>query len=72
MVVHRVYKDCPVSFPDRVRLVDLIEIYMLDFDFILGMDWLYSWFVLIGCRTRVVKFQFPNEPIFLLEGRELK
>ncbi|KAH0646255.1 hypothetical protein KY284_034139 [Solanum tuberosum] len=30
---------------------------------ILGMDWLHSCYASIDCRTRVVKFQFPNEPI---------
>ena len=37
---------------------------MLDFDFIFGIDWLHSYSASIDCRTRVVKFQFPDEPIF--------
>lgn len=37
--------------------------YMLDFDVILGMDWLYSCFAFIVFRTRVVRFNFPNEPV---------
>ena len=36
---------------------------MLDFDIIFGMDWLHACFESIDCRTRVVRFNFPNEPV---------
>ena len=49
--------------PNRVTLVDLVELDMFDFDIILDIDWLHDCFASIDCRTRVVKFQFPNEPI---------
>ena len=35
---------------------------MVDFDVILGMDWLFDSYASVDCRTRVVKFQFPGEP----------
>lgn len=35
---------------------------------ILGMDQLHSCFASVDCRTRVVKFQFLNEPIFEWKG----
>ena len=38
VVAKRVYKGCPISLPNRVTLVDLIELDMLDFYIILGMD----------------------------------
>ena len=56
MVVNRVYKGFPISLPNRVTLVDLIELDMLDFDIMLGMDWFHACFAYIDCRTRVVKF----------------
>ena len=52
----------------RVTLVDFVELEMFDFDIILGMDWLHDCFASIDCRTRVVKFQFPNEPILESKG----
>ena len=48
--------------------MDLVEIYMLDFDIILGMDCLHSSFSTIGCRTRVVRLNFPNEPVIKCKG----
>ena len=44
-------------------MVDLVELNMVDFDVILGMDWLHACYASLDCRTRVVKFQFPNEPV---------
>ena len=44
VVVSRVYKGCPISLSNRVTLVDLIDLDMLDFDLILGMDLLHALF----------------------------
>ncbi|XP_070036756.1 uncharacterized protein [Nicotiana tomentosiformis] len=45
---------------------DLIELGMVDFDLIMGIDWLYSCFAQLDCRTRTVRFEFPNEPFIEL------
>ena len=63
VVAKKVYRSCPISLSHKVTLVDLVELDMLDFDVILGMDWLHACYASIDCRTRVVRFQFPNEPI---------
>ena len=54
--------------PNRVTLADLIELEIFNFDIILGMDWLDDCFAFIDCRTRVVKFQLPDEPILEWNG----
>ena len=61
VVATRVCRNCPIMLPNRVSYVDQVELNMLDFDIILGMDWLHAFCASIGCRTRVVKFNFPNE-----------
>uniref|UniRef100_M1DZ46 Gag-pol polyprotein n=1 Tax=Solanum tuberosum TaxID=4113 RepID=M1DZ46_SOLTU len=63
VVAKRVYRKCLVSLSHRVILVDLVDLDMQDFDVICGMDWLHSCYASIDYRTRVVKFQFPDEPV---------
>ena len=41
---------------------------MVDFDVILGINWLHSYYSSKKCRTRIVRFQFPDEPILEWKG----
>ncbi|XP_070057347.1 uncharacterized protein [Nicotiana tomentosiformis] len=50
---------------------NLIELGMVDFDVIMGMDWLYSWFAKLDYRTRTVRFAFPNEPFIEWKGDDV-
>ena len=68
VVAMRVYRNCPIMLPNRVTHAKLVELYMVHFDIILGMDWLHDRFASIDCRTRIVKFNFPNEPVLELRG----
>ncbi|XP_070045553.1 uncharacterized protein [Nicotiana tomentosiformis] len=58
-----VYRGCVVTVRCRDIVADLIELGMVDFDVIMGMDWLYSCFAKLNCRTRTVRFEFPSDPI---------
>ncbi|XP_070039473.1 uncharacterized protein [Nicotiana tomentosiformis] len=49
-------------------MVDLIELGMVDFDIIMGMDWLYSCFSKIDCPTRTVGFEFPTDSVIEWKG----
>ena len=68
VVAKRVYRNCPIMLPNRVSYVDQVELNMLDFDIILGMDWLHACFASIDCRTRVARFNFLNEPVVEWKG----
>ena len=50
------------------HLAYLVELEMVDFDVILGMDWLQSCDALVDCRTRIVSFQFPDKQILEWKG----
>nr|AAV31171.1 Putative polyprotein, identical [Solanum tuberosum] len=63
ILAERVYCDCPVSINHKSTMADLVDLDMVDFDVISGMDWLHACYTSLDCRTRVVKFQFPNEPV---------
>ncbi|XP_070032390.1 uncharacterized protein [Nicotiana tomentosiformis] len=54
-----VYRDCVVTVCGRDTMVDLIELGMVDIYIIMGMDWLYSYFSTLDCRTKTVRFEFP-------------
>ena len=70
ILAKRVYRNCPISVLHKIIPCDLIELDMIDFDVILGMDWLHAAYATIDCRTRRVKFQVPNEPILEWKGSD--
>ena len=43
------FRSCPISLSNRVTWMDLVELDMVDFDVILGIDWLHSCFASIDC-----------------------
>ncbi|WMV08784.1 hypothetical protein MTR67_002169 [Solanum verrucosum] len=51
IVANRVYRSCLDSLSYRVTHVDLVKLDMLDFDVILGMDWLHSFYASVDCRN---------------------
>ena len=59
--IDRVYKDCLIVICGKTMCADLVELPMHDFDVILGMDWLHSCYACMDCRSRVIRFRFPNE-----------
>ncbi|XP_070051789.1 uncharacterized protein [Nicotiana tomentosiformis] len=63
IVANHVYRDCTVLINDRPTSVDLVELVMLDFDVIMGMDWLAACYANIDCRAKLVRFHFPGEPV---------
>ncbi|GJS57331.1 putative reverse transcriptase domain-containing protein [Tanacetum coccineum] len=56
MLIDHEYVNCPLRFDDRIRPANLLPIHMLDFDVILGMDWLASHRATIDCYARTVIF----------------
>ncbi|XP_075092245.1 uncharacterized protein LOC142172512 [Nicotiana tabacum] len=64
----RVYRNCVVTVCGRATTVNLIELGMVDFDVIMGMDWLYLCFAKLYCRTRVMRLEFPNELVIEWKG----
>ena len=63
ILAEKVYRDCPISINNKNTMVDLVELNMVDFDVILGMDWLHVCYASIAGRTRVVQFHISNEPV---------
>lgn len=70
-MARRVYRGYVMSIRGRETLVDLIELDMLDFDVILGMDWIHSCDASLDCRTQRLNFYFPNELVIEWEGSSI-
>ncbi|GJU98010.1 reverse transcriptase domain-containing protein [Tanacetum coccineum] len=66
MLIDHEYVNCPLRFDDRIRHANLLPIHMLDFDVILGMDWLASHRATIDCYARTVIFEIQSYD-FVLE-----
>ena len=56
----RVYRDYPIYINHKNTMADQVELDMVDFDVILGMDWLNACYASIDYRNQVFKFQIPN------------
>ena len=54
-VVNRVYRDCPIRIREYEFPGDVIE-----FDVILGMDWLFRHQVVVDCRMKRVPLRTPS------------
>ncbi|XP_019258898.1 PREDICTED: uncharacterized protein LOC109237094 [Nicotiana attenuata] len=68
VIARCIYRGCPVKVRHRLTVADLVELEMLDFDVIMGMDWLESCYAKVGCRTKIVCFEFPGEPVLEWKG----
>ena len=57
-----------VVISKRELSIDLVILDMIDYDVILGMDFLSKYKATIDCKARVVSFQPPGEERFLFFG----
>ncbi|XP_070026426.1 uncharacterized protein [Nicotiana sylvestris] len=60
IIARRVYRGCTVTVCGRQTSADLVELEMLDFGAILGMDWLTTCYATIDCRSKTARFHFPG------------
>ena len=62
------FKVVPIKVAERELPVDLIVLEMVDYDVILGMDWLSRYNAAIFCRRKKVVFQPIKGEIFEYKG----
>ncbi|XP_015165067.1 uncharacterized protein [Solanum tuberosum] len=62
LVVDRVYRSCLVSLAGYDTWVDLIILGMVDFDVILGMNWLSPYHAVLDCNAKTVTLAMPGVP----------
>ncbi|XP_070010081.1 uncharacterized protein [Nicotiana sylvestris] len=67
IVVDRVYHSCTIVIRGLETSVDLLLLDMVDFDIILGMDWLSLYHAILDCHARTMTLALSGLP--LLEWR---
>ncbi|KAJ1410736.1 Retrotransposon gag domain, partial [Sesbania bispinosa] len=70
LLVDCVYRSCVVSIEGKELFSNQIALAMVDFDVILGMDWLASHYATLDCHNKVVKFEMPGESAFSFQGEK--
>ncbi|XP_070022984.1 uncharacterized protein [Nicotiana sylvestris] len=62
IIVDRVYRSCAVIIGTLDTSVDLLQLDMVDFDIILGMDWLPPYHAILDCHAKMLTLAFPGLP----------
>ncbi|XP_069154406.1 uncharacterized protein [Solanum lycopersicum] len=68
VVVDRVYHLCTVTLMGYDTHADLKVLDMIDFDVILGMDWLSSYHTILNCHAKTITLAMPGIPIVEWRG----
>ncbi|XP_075523967.1 uncharacterized protein LOC142556391 [Primulina tabacum] len=64
-----IYRNCKISISDHTFNADLIMLIMVDFDVILGMDWLARNSAMVDCKGKRVKLRTPDEEEVVFHGK---
>lgn len=64
VVVDHVYRLCVVTIDNSETSVDLLLLDMVDFDIILGMDWMSPYHAILDCHAKTVTLAMPGLPRF--------
>ena len=59
-----VFPSCPVLVEGRELLTNLVLLDVIDFDVIVGMDWLAKHYATVDYREKEVIFRIPNDEEF--------
>ena len=66
-LLNRISRNVDIKIEGRHLPVDLAVLDMVDFDVILGVDWLVKHRVVIDCHDLVIQFNMPNGDCFAHE-----
>ena len=67
-LINRILSGCEVCIEDKILLVDLVELEILEFDVILGMDWLFAHHAVLDYFNKVVALSIPGKPVIRYQG----
>ncbi|XP_075101429.1 uncharacterized protein LOC142177002 [Nicotiana tabacum] len=62
VIVDRVYRSCVVTFCGYETTTDLLLLDMVDFEVILGMEWLSVYHAILDCYAKTITLAMPQFP----------
>ena len=68
VIMNNLYRDCPIRIREYEFLGDLIELSFIEFDVILGMEWLSQHRVIVDCRMKRVTLRTANDDEVIFTG----
>jgi hypothetical protein len=71
ILVKYVYLDCEIEIGDKIFMGDLNVLDMVDFDVILGMDWLAKHRALVNCWGKKIIFDLDEEVGLVFQGDKI-
>ena len=67
-LINKFLSGCEVCIEDEILLVDLVELEILEFDVILGMDWLFAHHAVLDCFNKVVTLSMSSKLVIRYQG----
>jgi len=68
MVTSTKYENCEVIIGETKTLIYLIKLSEMEFDVILGMDWLSAYSAHVNCSEKIIIFKIKGISEFIFEG----
>ncbi|XP_073139136.1 uncharacterized protein [Henckelia pumila] len=65
----KIHRKCKVCVCEQIFDADLVELNMVEFDVILGMDWLSRHHAVVNCRDKNVKLRTTNLKEIIFQGK---
>ncbi|XP_070005982.1 uncharacterized protein [Nicotiana sylvestris] len=71
LVVDRIYRSCFIALSGFENRTDLLLLSMIDFDVILGMDWLSPHYAILDCHAKTVTLSMPANLLGMPPDRDI-
>ncbi|XP_075500155.1 uncharacterized protein LOC142538742 [Primulina tabacum] len=66
---HKIYQNYKISISKQIFEAELIQLNMIEFDIILGMDWLAKHHTIVDCQKKNVRIQTPTKEEVIYHGK---
>ena len=66
--ISKILKECAIRIEKEIFSANLVVLDILEFDVILGMDWLSSNHVVLDCYEKTVMLILPNKTVVKYQG----